>query len=75
MEVEVGDGGVDQALRKLKRKLGREGAFKEMRRRLFYSSPGEKRRNKRQLAERRREKDRQRLKDWKARKALAGGGL
>lgn len=44
MRVEVRDNNVDQALRVLKKKLAREGVFREMRRREAYESPSEKRR-------------------------------
>lgn len=44
MRVEVRDNNVDQALRVLKKKLAREGVFREMRRRESYESPSEKRR-------------------------------
>lgn len=44
MRVEVRDNNVDQALRVLKKKLAREGVFREIRRREAYESPSEKRR-------------------------------
>ena len=39
MQVFVRDNNVDQALRALKRKLQREGVFREMRLRRFYEKP------------------------------------
>ncbi|MFH0298565.1 30S ribosomal protein S21 [Bradyrhizobium sp. 31Argb] len=42
MQVFVRENNVDQALRILKRKMQREGVFKEMRRRRFYEKPSDK---------------------------------
>ena len=42
MQVFVRDNNVDQALRALKRKLQREGVFREMKRRRFYEKPSER---------------------------------
>jgi small subunit ribosomal protein S21 len=42
MQVLVRDNNVDQALRVLKRKMQREGVFREMRRRRFYEKPSDK---------------------------------
>ena len=42
MQVFVRDNNVDQALKALKRKLQREGVFREMKRRRFYEKPSEK---------------------------------
>ena len=42
MQVLVRDNNVDQALRVLKRKMQREGVFREMKRRRFYEKPSEK---------------------------------
>ncbi len=42
MQVLVRDNNVDQALRVLKKKLQREGVFREMKRRRFYEKPSEK---------------------------------
>jgi small subunit ribosomal protein S21 len=39
MQVIVRDNNVDQALKALKRKLQREGFFREMRRKKFYEKP------------------------------------
>lgn len=43
MQVVVRDNNVDQALRVLKKKLQREGVFREMKLRNFYEKPSEKR--------------------------------
>lgn len=42
MQVFVRDNNVEQALRVLKKKMQREGVFREMRRRRFYEKPSEK---------------------------------
>jgi small subunit ribosomal protein S21 len=41
LQVFVRDNNVDQALRVLKKKMQREGVFREMRRRRFYEKPSE----------------------------------
>ncbi len=43
MQVTVRDNNVDQALKVLKKKMQREGLFREMRQRKFYEKPSEKR--------------------------------
>lgn len=43
MRVEVRDNNIDQALRVLKKKMQREGVFREMKARSFYEKPSEKR--------------------------------
>ncbi len=43
MQVVVRDNNVDQALRALKKKMQREGVFREMKLRNFYEKPSEKR--------------------------------
>ena len=43
MKVFVRDNNVDQALRALKKKLQREGLFREMKRRRAYEKPSERR--------------------------------
>jgi small subunit ribosomal protein S21 len=43
MQVLVRDNNVDQALRVLKKKLQREGVFREMKRRSAFEKPSEKR--------------------------------
>jgi small subunit ribosomal protein S21 len=42
LQVFVRDNNVDQALRVLKKKMQREGVFREMKRRRFYEKPSEK---------------------------------
>jgi len=42
LQVLVRDNNVDQALRVLKKKMQREGLFREMKRRRFYEKPSEK---------------------------------
>lgn len=42
VQVLVRDNNVDQALRALKKKLQREGVFREMKRRRFYEKPSER---------------------------------
>ena len=42
MQVFVRDNNVEQALRALKRKMQREGIFREMKRGRFYEKPSEK---------------------------------
>ena len=42
MQVFVRDNNVEQALRVLKKKMQREGVFREMRRASFYEKPSEK---------------------------------
>jgi len=43
LQVIVRDNNVEQALKVLKKKMQREGVFREMRRRSFYEKPSEKR--------------------------------
>ncbi len=43
VQVTVRDNNVDQALRALKKKMQREGIFREMKRRRAYEKPSEKR--------------------------------
>ncbi len=42
MQVFVRDNNIDQALRALKRKMQREGVFREMRQRRFYEKPSDR---------------------------------
>jgi small subunit ribosomal protein S21 len=42
VQIFVRDNNVDQALKALKRKMQREGIFREMKRRRFYEKPSEK---------------------------------
>ena len=43
VQIFVRDNNVEQALRALKKKMQREGTFREMKRRKFYEKPSEKR--------------------------------
>jgi len=54
MQIIVRDNNVDQALRALKKKLQREGVYREMKMRRHYEKPSEKRARKmeRKAAER-----------------------
>jgi small subunit ribosomal protein S21 len=56
LQVFVRDNNVDQALRALKKKMQREGVFKEMKRRRFYEKPSEKATREKAESERRRRK-------------------
>ncbi len=61
MQVLVRDNNVDQALRVLKKKLQREGVFREMKLRRNYEKPSEKRaREKAEAVRRARKVDRKR---------------
>jgi len=42
LQIYVRDNNVDQALKALKKKMQREGIFREMKRRRFYEKPSEK---------------------------------
>lgn len=53
MQVLVRDNNVDQALRALKKKLQREGVFREMKLRRHYEKPSEKKTRERAEAVRR----------------------
>ena len=53
MQVLVRDNNIDQALRVLKKKMQREGVFREMRRRSFYEKPSEETARKKSEAIRR----------------------
>ncbi|GGD09982.1 30S ribosomal protein S21 [Aureimonas glaciei] len=50
MRVEVRDNNIDQALRVLKKKMQREGVFREMKARSFFEKPSEKRVREKQAA-------------------------
>lgn len=56
MQVFVRDNNVEQALRILKRKMQREGVFREMRRRRFYEKPSDRTSREKTEAIRRRHK-------------------
>jgi small subunit ribosomal protein S21 len=53
LEVQVKDNNVDQALRALKKKMQREGVYREMKMRRNYEKPSEKRARERAEAVRR----------------------
>nr|WP_085442011.1 30S ribosomal protein S21 [Magnetofaba australis] len=65
MRVDVYDNNVDQAIRVLKKKMNREGMFREMKKRKFFEKPSERRRRKKAEAVRRLRK--------KLRRAVAAG--
>jgi small subunit ribosomal protein S21 len=56
LQVFVRDNNVDQALRILKKKMQREGVFREMKRRRFYEKPSDKATREKADAIRRRRK-------------------
>jgi small subunit ribosomal protein S21 len=56
LQVFVRDNNVDQALRVLKKKMQREGVFREMRRRRFYEKPSEQAAREKSEAVRRKRK-------------------
>ncbi len=58
VQISVRDNNVDQALKILKRKLQKEGLFKEIKQRRFYEKPSEKKVRKAQEAVRRSKKQR-----------------
>ena len=71
MQVLVRDNNVDQALRALKKKMQREGIFREMKMRGHYEKPSEKRaREKAEAVRRARKLARKRAQ----REGLIGGG-
>jgi small subunit ribosomal protein S21 len=53
LQIIVRDNNVDQALKVLKKKMQREGIFREMKRRSYYEKPSEKRTRERAEAVRR----------------------
>lgn len=53
MQIVVRDNNVDQALRVLKKKMQREGLFREMKAKRFYEKPSEKRAREKSEAVRR----------------------
>ena len=57
LEVTVDDGGLEKAMRKLKRKLASEGVLREIKKRRYYEKPSVRRKRKmREAARRRRRK-------------------
>lgn len=57
IEIIVGQNNLEKAMRVLKRKLIREGVFKELKSRRFYEKPSEKRKRKSKEAQKKRRKD------------------
>jgi small subunit ribosomal protein S21 len=57
MQVTVRDNNVDHAMRVLKKRLQREGVFREMKRRRYYEKPSEQRTRQQAEAVRRARKD------------------
>ncbi len=53
VQIYVRDNNVEQALKALKKKMQREGTFREMKRRAFYEKPSEKRARQKSEAVRR----------------------
>jgi len=70
VQVVVRDNNVDQALRALKKKMQREGIFREMKLRNYYEKPSEKRAREKAEAIRRARK----LARKKAQREGGGGG-
>lgn len=56
MEIKVNENNVEGALKVLKRKLQKEGLFKEIKRRKSYEKPSEKEKRKRREARQKRMK-------------------
>jgi small subunit ribosomal protein S21 len=56
LQVFVRDNNIDQALRVLKRKMQRDGVFREMKRHRFYEKPSDKATREKAESERRRRK-------------------
>jgi small subunit ribosomal protein S21 len=56
LDIKVNDNNVDGALKVLKRKLQKEGLFKEIKRRKAYEKPSEKEKRKRRDAKKQRMK-------------------
>jgi small subunit ribosomal protein S21 len=87
MQVMVRDNNVEQALRVLKKKMQREGIFREMKQRKSYEKPSERKNREKGEAVRRarkaaRKKDQReglipmpKLKERDARAPRAGGGM
>ena len=62
IEITVGQNNLEKAMRVLKRKLIREGVFKELKSRRFYEKPSEKRKRKEKEAHKKRRKEVERAK-------------
>ena len=63
VEVTVRDNNVEQAVRALKKKMQREGIFRELKLRRHFEKPSEKRVRERQEAKRRSRKLRRKFQD------------
>jgi small subunit ribosomal protein S21 len=75
LQVVVRDNNVDQALRALKKKLQREGVFREMKLRNYYEKPSEKKaRQKAEAVRRARKLARKRAQREGGMVAVAGRG-
>lgn len=57
IEIIVGQNNLEKAMRVLKRKLIREGVFKELKSRRFYEKPSERRKRKEKEAVKKRRKE------------------
>ena len=73
LEVQVGDKGIERAIKHLKRKMAAEGILRELKRRRHYMKPSVKRRKKMSEAARRRRK-RLRTDDMPRGGGMGGGG-
>lgn len=62
IEITVGQNNLEKAMRVLKRKLIREGVFKELKSRRYYEKPSEKEKRKRKEAVKKRRKEQDRAK-------------
>lgn len=62
IEIIVGQNNLEKAMRVLKRKLIREGVFKELKSRRFYEKPSERRKRKEKEATKKRRKELDRMK-------------
>lgn len=56
MEIRVRDNNIEKALKILKRKIGKEGIFRELKNRRYYEKPSVKAKRKRAEARRKRSK-------------------
>jgi small subunit ribosomal protein S21 len=62
LEIHVRDNDIDKALRVLKKRMQREGIFREMKLRRFYEKPSERKaRQKAEAVRRARKRDRKRV--------------
>ena len=75
MQVVVRDNNVDQALRALKKKMQREGIFREMKLRNYYEKPSEKRAREKAEAIRRARKLARKKAQREGGGGVGGGGV